>query len=235
LIPFIIFFFFFSSFFPFLFFFLPFLFFSSFLQSFPKLSRSYFGLLEYFIQEHLQSTKDLPHDAFFYILATLGEGLRSSDVSVASQVCAILDHLCTFIYKNSIKFPTSPQLLHPITRLANERPELLQFLLSSLYSMILYEDSQIQWSVSRPMLPLILLCEKFFSEFNLRLVQCQQADKREWLAKALDELMSEVERKITPKNRDRFTQNVTVFRRDINGQSIQALPPITNPFQQLLV
>jgi len=204
------------------------------LMSFPKLSRSYFGLLEYFIQEHIQSIKDLSHDAFFYILATLSEGLRSPDVSVASQVCAILDHLCTFIYKNSLKFPNAPQLLHPITRLVNDRPELLQYLLSSLYSMILYEDSQIQWSVSRPMLPLILLCEKFFTEFNLRLVQCQQQDKREWLAKALDELMVEVERKITPKNRDRFTQNVTVFRRDINGVSVQALPPITNPFAPLL-
>lgn len=204
-------------------------------QSFPKLSRSYFGLLEYFIQEHIQSTKDLPHDAFFYMLATMSEGLRSPDVSVASQVCAILDHLCTFVYKNSMKHPNNPQMMHPITRLVSERPELLQYLLSSLYGMILYEDSQIQWSVSRPMLPLILLCEKFFTEFNLRLVQCQQMDKREWLAKALEELMIDVERKITPKNRDRFTQNVTVFRRDINGQSIQALPPIPNPFQQLLL
>jgi len=204
------------------------------LMSYPKLSRAYFGLLEYYIQEHINSTKDLSQDAFFYILATLSEGLRSSDVSMASQACSILEHLSTFIYKATTKSPTPAGQVHPFARFAGEHSDLLNYLLCSLYVMILYEDSQIQWSISRPMLPLILLCEKFFTEFNHRLIQCQPLDKREWLGKAIEELMSEIERKITTKNKDKFTQNVTVFRRDINGQSIQALPPLTNPFHVLL-
>jgi len=45
--------------------------------------------------------------------------------------------------------------------------------------------------------------------------------------------MNEVERKLSPRNRDKFTQNVTIFRRDINGQSIIAPSNIVNPFASL--
>ena len=108
-----------------------------------------------------------------------------------------------------------------------------------------------QWSMSRPLLGLILLNEDYFQVVlwiqwkyffnqtffhqNLRdqVIASQQADKRAammtwsdsvsppWnLFKTIfcrfENLMEGIERTLLTKNRDRFTQNLSVFRRDIN-------------------
>jgi exportin-7 len=44
----------------------------------------------------------------------------------------------------------------------------------------------------------------------------QQADKRAAMMTWFENLMEGIERTLLTKNRDRFTQNLSVFRRDIN-------------------
>ena len=42
----------------------------------------------------------------------------------------------------------------------------------------------------------------------------QQADQHQRLSECFDKLMVDVTRSLDTKNRDKFTQNLTVFRRD---------------------
>ena len=93
--------------------------------------------------------------------------------------------------------------------------------------------------MSRPLLGLILLNEEYFNQLRQSIVSQQPSDKQSSMAQWFDNLMEGIERNLLTKNRDRyvlhilykyhaqsflfniclkyrFTQNLSVFRRDIN-------------------
>lgn len=70
-----------------------------------------------------------------------------------------------------------------------------------------------QWSLSRPLLGLILLNEEYFQQLRQSLIQNQPPDKQQSMAQWFEDLMEGIERNLTTKNRDHFTQNVSLFRR----------------------
>lgn len=54
-----------------------------------------------------------------------------------------------------------------------QRPELLPQTLSTLFEIVLFEDCTNQWSLSRPMLSLILLNEQIYHELKHRIIASQ--------------------------------------------------------------
>ncbi|KAK8609422.1 hypothetical protein V6N13_061871 [Hibiscus sabdariffa] len=74
-------------------------------------------------------------------------------------------------------------------------------ILKTLFEIVLFEDCGNQWSLSRPMLSLILISE-------------QPMDQHQRHSVCFDKLMQDVTRSLDSKNRDRFTQNLTVFRHE---------------------
>ena len=124
------------------------------------------------------------------------------------------------------------------------RPEILQQMLQTVrrtvswgqsyldlfqvLNIIMFEDCRNQWSMSRPLLGLILLNEEYFQVSitsnclsanltlqNLRdqIISSQPGDKRAAMMTWFENLMDGIERNLLTKNRDRFTQNLSVFRR----------------------
>merc|ERR1719188_2611160 len=77
-------------------------------------------------------------------------------------------------------------------------------------------DDRNQWSMSRPLLGLILLNAEYFEQLRDQIIQGQPAAKQASMATWFKNLMEGIERNLLTKNRDRFTQNLSVFRRDIN-------------------
>jgi len=71
--------------------------------------------------------------------------------------------------------------------------------------------------MSRPLLGLILLNEDYFQELQQSVIAMQAPDKQEQMVTCFRNLMDGVERSLVAKNRDRFTQNLSVFRRDVNN------------------
>ncbi|ELW66228.1 Ran-binding protein 17 [Tupaia chinensis] len=88
-------------------------------------------------------------------------------------------------------------------------------MMSVLMNTIVFEDCRNQWSVSRPLLGLVLLNEKYFGELRASLINSQPLPRQEVLAQCFRNLMEGVEQNLSIKNRDRFTQNLSVFRRDV--------------------
>jgi hypothetical protein len=52
----------------------------------------------------------------------------------------------------------------------SEQPNLFKDLLKTLFEIILFEDCSNQWSLSRPMLSLVLLIEASFNDLQVRRV-----------------------------------------------------------------
>jgi len=82
------------------------------------------------------------------------------------------------------------------------------------------------------MLGLILLHEEYFNQLKMQVVSSQPADKQQTLLQCFDALMEGIERNLSIKNKDRFTQNVSVFRRQVGdclkGVGGEAMGPIAN-------
>ena len=103
----------------------------------------------------------------------------------------------------------------------------------------MFEDCRNQGSMSRPLLGLILLNEEYFKvvwtmKYKTKLNCCvqglrdqiigsQQADKRGSMMTWFDSLMEGIERNLLTKNRDRFTQNLSVFRSALKFTAICVL------------
>jgi exportin-7 len=82
-----------------------------------------------------------------------------------------------------------------------QQPALLPEILRSLFEIILFEENSNQWSLSRPMLSLILINEPVYLQLRQQIIVAQPLDKQPHLAACLDKLMTDVGSNLEPKNR----------------------------------
>ena len=68
---------------------------------------------------------------------------------------------------------------------------------------VIFEECRCQWSMSRPLLGLILLQENAFTQLKMEIIASQPTDKQQILDQCFMTLMDGVERNLTIKNRDR--------------------------------
>jgi exportin-7 len=95
----------------------------------------------------------------------------------------------------------------PLVAVVNMRPEILQQMLQTVLNIIMFEDCRNQWSMSRPLLGLILLNEEYFQNLRDQIVASQPPDKRGPMMSWFDSLMEGIERNLLTKNRDRYKPN----------------------------
>ncbi|XP_021371890.1 exportin-7-like [Mizuhopecten yessoensis] len=191
------------------------------LMDYPKLSQNYYGLLECLANDHMTFISNLEPQVFLYILTTISEGLTALDTMVCTGCCATLDTIITYLFK---RLTTKKKKSHPGTvpdseaflRILELHPDILQQMLSTVLNIIMFEDCRNQWSMSRPLLGLILLNEEYFNKLRDTIISSQPGDKQQRMVQCFENLMNGIERSLLTKNRDRFTQNLSVFRRDVN-------------------
>ena len=93
----------------------------------------------------------------------LSSSPSSPDPMVCTGCCSTLDHILSFLFKKLSKLngaPMSPSHSTPFLRILELHPEILQQMLSSIMNTIIFENCRNQWSMSRPLLGLILLNEE---------------------------------------------------------------------------
>ncbi|KAJ6221671.1 hypothetical protein RDWZM_000216 [Blomia tropicalis] len=178
---------------------------------YPKLSQSYFVLLECIAQDHMKFLANLEPNVFLYIISSISEGLNSLDM-ICTACCSILDHIVTYIFKEVSKQNKKKDFneVQTCIKIIEMKPEILPNMLSTILNIIMFEDCRNQWSMSRPLLGLILLNESYFDQWRQSILTMQPH-----MTPLFDGLMNGIERNLLSKNRDRFTQNVSTFRRDL--------------------
>ncbi|XP_057244757.1 exportin-7-like, partial [Malurus melanocephalus] len=92
----------------------------------------------------------------------------------------------------------SDRFLH----IMQQHPEMIQQMLSTVLNIIIFEDCRNQWSMSRPLLGLILLNEKYFSDLRNSIVNSQPPEKQQAMHLCFENLMEGIERNLLTKNRD---------------------------------
>jgi exportin-7 len=182
------------------------------LLSYPKVGAAYFTLLETVFQSYGQILVALDTAPFMHLVHSLEEALRSPNLAktaVGSATTAI-GHLLSFYYQQVQKAtPYAPRLNQHFS----SDPELFMRLLNTMFSSLLFEDSSNQWTMSRPLLPLILIGTQYYEDYKSKMVASSGPDKKAVLQDAFAKLMDGVEQNLEATNRDKFTQNLTAFRR----------------------
>ncbi|MED6204293.1 hypothetical protein PIB30_008113 [Stylosanthes scabra] len=187
--------------------------------AYRKLTRAYFALLEVLFNSHLTFILNLDTNTFMHIVGSLESGLKGLDTSISSQCASAVDNLAAFYFNNITmgEAPTLPASVNLTCHIA-ECPNLFPEILKTLFEIILFEDCGNQWSLSRPMLSLILLSEQIFSDLKVQILSSQPIDQHQRLSLCFDKLMADVTRSLDSKNRDKFTQNLTIFRNEFRAK-----------------
>ena len=92
--------------------------------------------------------------------------------------------------------------------------------LATLLHMIVFEECTNQWSLSRPLLALILISEAAYQAWREQALASMAVHpaRQQKLAQAFEKLMSGIPRgaqaNLDVKTRDRFTQNLSQFRHE---------------------
>ncbi|KAK1884470.1 Exportin-7, partial [Dissostichus eleginoides] len=153
------------------------------LLDYPKLSQSFYSLLEVLTQDHMNFIASLEPHVVMYILSSISEGLTALDTMVCTGCCSSLDHIVTYLFKqlsrSTKKRPTPMATDDRFLHIMQQHPEMIQQMLSTVLNIIIFEDCRNQWSMSRPLLGLILLNEKNLMEGIERNLLTKNRDRRE--------------------------------------------------------
>ncbi|XP_066369486.1 uncharacterized protein [Miscanthus floridulus] len=183
--------------------------------AFRKLSKAYFGYMEVLFNNHIKFVLNLDTNTFIHIVSSLESGLKGLDTGISTQCASAIDSLAAFYFNNITSGDSPPSAASVnLARHIGEYPNLFPQILKTLFEIMLFEDAGNQWSLSRPILSLIMTSEQMFSELRAHILASQTVDQQRRLSQCFDKLMTDVNRNLEPKNRDRFTQNLTAFRRD---------------------
>ncbi|XP_038045966.1 exportin-7-like isoform X1 [Patiria miniata] len=188
------------------------------LLDYPKLSLNYYSLLESLAKDHMAFLSGLEPQVFLHILSSISEGLTALDTVVCTGCCATLDSIVTYLFKRISKSAgkKAKKENDNFPSIMVVPPAILQQMLSTVLNIIMFEDCRNQWSMSRPLLGLVLLNEDYFTELRESIISSQPVEKQEDMRMCFKNLMDGIEANLRSKNRDRFTQNLSVFRRDVN-------------------
>jgi len=184
------------------------------LLSHTKLAMSYCPLLETLCKDHLQSIIQLDSPRFKHILLSIREGIGYFENNIVTLSCGALDWILV-AHLSPPKKDKDPNVSAALARHLADNVEVLMSILTILMKKILSDACYNQWTVSRPILSLILLNSQFFSNLKEQIVALQTPENRPKLMKDFEILMREVQPNLDNQNRDRFSQNIHGFTDEV--------------------
>merc|ERR1712241_511900 len=114
------------------------------LLDYPKLSQTYYVLLECLAQDHMSFLATMEPQVFMYILSSISAGLTAlggnlnyfTDTMVCTGCCATLDHIVTYLFKKVTNKGKKARASNPssadndsLVAVVKMRPEILQQML----------------------------------------------------------------------------------------------------------
>eukprot|EP00759_Apiculatamorpha_spiralis_P037636 PhF_6_TR37462/c0_g1_i2/m.55138/K18460/XPO7, EXP7; exportin-7 len=189
---------------------------SSDLFQYPKVSLAYFGMIDVLANLLANALCDLSSQRFMTIIHSIEAALQypGNARGVVAHAANALHHLTAYIYTQVTR--KSPQL-DLISQHMNLDTTVFSRILDSGFNTILYDETTNLWNMSRPLLPLILLCQSTFDDIRSQYMDSCSPDKRQAMSEAWNNLMEKIDKNLDTKNKDRFTQNITMFKHAMKG------------------
>mmetsp|Transcript_24122 Transcript_24122/g.77650 ORF Transcript_24122/g.77650 Transcript_24122/m.77650 type:complete len:1092 (-) Transcript_24122:124-3399(-) len=183
------------------------------LNAYLKALKPYYYFLELATRGHMSKVMELEPLMLTTLLQSIEEGLLSFETGVSMQCCAAVDNVISYFHiqaHNKSQNRTTPEQ-ERVRRFLTEAPQCLQKILHLMFQLVMTGEFSSTWSISRPLLGLVLLHEQYFMQLKEQLVMSQIEERRAKLRGYFDDLMSGVENNLSTKNKDHFTRNLYNF------------------------
>ncbi|KAI7864015.1 armadillo-type protein [Mucor mucedo] len=206
------------------------------MMNYPKLAKAFFFMLDEFSAEQMMMDPGMPGEAFLYILQACEEGVESNDSWIRTHACSTVNNICTFVLRETEKAELRHEggggtekkkteaLKSPCLNYLSQYPHLLPKLLTTLFGLILFDENNDQWQLSRPLYSLVLLDRDFAAKYTNQVILQQLPERREFVTKALSNLMDGSGWTLSTKDRERFYQQVQAVKRLLNSSHIVLVP-----------
>lgn len=181
--------------------------------SFVKLSKAYFSYLEILFRHHLDVLSGLESSVFLELIKKNNEGIQSGDANVVSTCASTIDHVATFLFLNQNR-SNKPTVQRVQAHIMSD-PSILQALLSTCFTSLLFSSNQGFWPLTRPILSLMLANPDAFTAYHEALAGTQTIEARGKLAKEVETLLTGLQHSLETSHRDKFTQKLTLFRLNV--------------------
>eukprot|EP00933_Yihiella_yeosuensis_P004307 TRINITY_DN108678_c0_g1_i1.p1 TRINITY_DN108678_c0_g1~~TRINITY_DN108678_c0_g1_i1.p1 ORF type:complete len:332 (+),score=46.92 TRINITY_DN108678_c0_g1_i1:3-998(+) len=179
------------------------------LNAYLKALKPYYYFVELACRSHMSKVMELDTPSLTNLLHSVEEGLLSFETGVQMQCCAIVDNVISYFHTQKNAKPSQEQ--ERVARFLQEAPQCLHKILRLKFQLVMTGEFSSMWSISRPLLGLILLHDQFFLQLKEQLIQAQIEEKRGKLRTYFDDLMNGVENTMNTKNKDHFTRNLYNF------------------------
>ena len=180
-------------------------------EAYPKITKSFHSLLEVLFRNHSGMLVELDSTIFNFLIGTLHDGLNSVDSSHSTLVATSLDHIFSWTFKLSKKRDQN-LAYQMIGKHFAEIRSLLQVIMNTLFNLVVFEQATHHWALARPIFSLMLIDESFFATYKQQLSSTQSPEVQGRLAQSFAELMEGVQPSLEAKNREKFSQNLSLFR-----------------------
>ncbi|UKK02623.2 Ran-binding protein [Theileria orientalis] len=177
------------------------------LQSYPKSMQPVYSFLDLATKLFIDQMLAMESSNVSRLLNIGIEGLCSYDSSISLSSASLLDNFVTYIYNNKTKEQS-------LKFLSLENSILVKCMVL-MFNLLTRGDSNSAWSISRPLLGLILLNKSEFQNIPHSYMANLSQQKGEKLLKCFNNLMLGIEDVLTPENKDLFTKNVYLFSQEV--------------------
>ena len=180
------------------------------LSAYLKSLKPVYTFLELVSKSHMSALVSLGAVQFATILRALEDGLTSFDTAVALSCCVAVDNICT--YMHDTKDPPEDLAVIQALLAHSDVKSSLSRQLHVLNYLAMSGEFASTWSLSRPMLGLILLAKNDFMQMRASIVQQQtNPERKQQVETCYNELMQNVGDSLETKNRELFTKNLYQF------------------------
>jgi len=179
------------------------------LNAYLKALKPYYYFLELATRGHMSKVMELDSATLTTLLTSIEEGLLSFETGVSMQCCATVDNVISYFHVQ-LQGKMSPEQ-ERVRRFLGEAPQCLQKILHLMFQLVMTGEFSSTWSISRPLLGLILLHGDYFLQLKEQIVNSQIEERRPKLRGYFDDLMASVENNLSTKNKDSFTRNLYNF------------------------
>lgn len=150
------------------------------------MARSFIVMLDDLSQEQLMALPTMAPDTFLYIMRACEQGVESSDTFIRSHACSAISNIASFVVRETERreyasrrgssessgtvvdesvvvspgrrrSSNSPPGTHWLMTYLTQFPTLLPSVFVTVFNLVLFDDNQDQWSLSRPLYALMLL------------------------------------------------------------------------------
>lgn len=179
-----------------------------------QVTKAYYQFLNCIFRYHLGTIVMVDSNTFLKLIDAFREGLEvATDTSIINTCAQSVDHLATFQFNNSNR-PQKAQSV-ALRKHISHAPSCYTTFFIMLLNNVMYRNLNTCWSISRPLLSIMLANPQTLDEAKRAVLQTQPQANHQLFVEAFETMMVDISRNLETTNRDRFSQRVNMFRAEV--------------------